>query len=149
MPLSAIQGLQSLVISNETQLKSYENDDSYSANQSTSQSQVNGQTTVSHTSDAYLKAADADDDFLRWKEEVRQAEAEAEALKSGTTKKTEVYLQSAKEEELNIQTDDADERPHTPPDGEQEFTDDDGTLYRWDHNLWAWVPQVCYGILKC
>lgn len=141
MPLSAIHELQSLVISNETQLKSYENDVSYSANQSTSQSQVNGQTTVSHTSDAYLKAADADDDFLRWKEEVRQAEAEAEALKSGKTKKTEVYLQSAKEEELNIQTDDADERPHTPPDGEQEFTDDDGTLYRWDHNLRAWVPQ--------
>lgn len=140
MPLSAIQELNSLVISNETELKLYENDVNYSANQSTSQPQVNGQTTVSHTSDAYLKASDADDDFLRWKEEVRQAEAEAEALKSGTTKRTEVYLQGAKEE-LKIQTDDADERPHTPPDGEQEFTDDDGTVYRWDHNLRAWVPQ--------
>jgi hypothetical protein len=149
MPLSSIQELHSLVISDETQLKSYENDVSYSENQSHSQPQFNGKTTASLTSDASLKASDSDDDFLRWKEEVRQAEAEAEALKSGKTKRAEVYVQSAKEEELETQTDDADERPRTPPEGEQEFTDDDGTVYRWDHNLRAWVPQVCYGILKC
>ncbi|MQL68823.1 hypothetical protein Taro_001111, partial [Colocasia esculenta] len=35
----------------------------------------------------------------------------------------------------------ADERPSTPPEGEQEFTDDDGTTYRWDRGLRAWVPQ--------
>jgi len=141
MPLSSIQELHSLVISDETQLKSYENDVSYSENQSHSQPQFNGKTTASLTSDASLKASDSDDDFLRWKEEVRQAEAEAEALKSGKTKRAEVYVQSAKEEELETQTDDADERPRTPPEGEQEFTDDDGTVYRWDHNLRAWVPQ--------
>lgn len=37
---------------------------------------------------------------------------------------------------------DIDERPTTPPDGEQEFTDDDGTTYKWDRGLRAWVPQV-------
>ncbi|CAN6471855.1 unnamed protein product [Victoria cruziana] len=36
---------------------------------------------------------------------------------------------------------DDDERPQTPPDGEEEFTDDDGTRYKWDHGLRAWVPQ--------
>ncbi|CAA7405314.1 unnamed protein product [Spirodela intermedia] len=36
---------------------------------------------------------------------------------------------------------DRDERPTTPPDGEQEFTDDDGTTYKWDRGLRAWVPQ--------
>ncbi|RZC55890.1 hypothetical protein C5167_014794 [Papaver somniferum] len=34
-----------------------------------------------------------------------------------------------------------DERPSTPPDGEEEFTDDDGTVYKWDRGLRAWVPQ--------
>lgn len=140
MPLSSIQELYSLVISNETQLNADEDDASYSANQSNSQPQVNGYTTTSYTSDASLKASDNDDDFLRWKEEVRQAEAEAEALMSGKTKRPEAYVHSVREE-LDTQIDDANERPHTPPDGEQEFTDDDGTVYRWDHNLRAWVPQ--------
>ncbi|KAL5707591.1 hypothetical protein ACHQM5_018480 [Ranunculus cassubicifolius] len=36
---------------------------------------------------------------------------------------------------------DADDRPSTPPDGEMEFTDDDGTHYKWDSRLRAWVPQ--------
>eukprot|EP00897_Mesotaenium_endlicherianum_P000914 jgi/Mesen1/10823/ME000093S10340 len=33
------------------------------------------------------------------------------------------------------------ERPATPPEGEREFVDDDGTLYRWDSQLRAWAPQ--------
>ncbi|XP_078447084.1 RNA binding (RRM/RBD/RNP motifs) family protein [Wolffia australiana] len=33
------------------------------------------------------------------------------------------------------------DRPTTPPDGEQEFTDDDGTTYKWDRSLRVWVPQ--------
>lgn len=140
MPLSSIQELYSLVISNETQLNADEDDASYSLNQSNSQPHVNGYTTTSHTSDASLKASDNDDDFLRWKEEVRQAEAEAEALMSGRKMKPEASVHSVREE-LETQIDDANERPHTPPDGEQEFTDDDGTVYRWDHNLRAWVPQ--------
>lgn len=34
------------------------------------------------------------------------------------------------------------DRPLTPPEGEEEFTDDDGTKYKWDRGLRAWVPQV-------
>lgn len=29
-----------------------------------------------------------------------------------------------------------------PPDGEDEFLDDDGTQYKWDRKLGVWVPQV-------
>lgn len=36
------------------------------------------------------------------------------------------------------------ERPTTPPEGEEEFTDDDGTPYKWDRVLRAWVPQVLF-----
>lgn len=65
-----------------------------------------------------------DDQFEHWKKEVTEAEAEAELLKDS-----------------NIQGDDL-ERPSTPPDGEEEFTDDDGTTYKWDKVIRAWVPQV-------
>uniref|UniRef100_A0A453CAV9 RRM domain-containing protein n=1 Tax=Aegilops tauschii subsp. strangulata TaxID=200361 RepID=A0A453CAV9_AEGTS len=37
--------------------------------------------------------------------------------------------------------DDPDERPASPPDGVEEFTDDDGTIYKWDRTLRAMVPQ--------
>ncbi|KAF3642642.1 hypothetical protein FXO37_22418 [Capsicum annuum] len=33
------------------------------------------------------------------------------------------------------------QRLSTPPDGENEFTDDDGTRYKWDKALKVWVPQ--------
>ncbi|KAL8544651.1 hypothetical protein ACS0TY_005039 [Phlomoides rotata] len=63
-------------------------------------------------------ASNEEDEFEKWQREVREAEAEAEA---------------------NINDDQ--ERPTTPPDGEEEFTDDDGTTYKWDRTLRAWVPQ--------
>lgn len=66
-----------------------------------------------------------DDEFEQWKKEVAEAEAEAEMLKK----------------DFNIEADDLD-RPSTPPDGEEEFTDDDGTTYKWDKGIRAWVPQV-------
>ncbi|CAM0148421.1 unnamed protein product [Urochloa decumbens] len=72
-------------------------------------------------------APDAEDDFEKFQKEVTEAEAEAEALKG-----------SAEDGDIN-QMDD--ERPATPPDGEEEFTDDDGTIYKWDRTLRAWVPQ--------
>jgi hypothetical protein len=59
------------------------------------------------------------DEFEKWQREVRQAEAEAE-------------------QEVN----DDQDRPSTPPEGEEEFTDDDGTVYKWDRILRAWAPQV-------
>lgn len=34
------------------------------------------------------------------------------------------------------------DRASSPPEGEDEFTDDDGTIYKWDKALRAWVPQV-------
>ncbi|GFP95776.1 hiv tat-specific factor 1 homolog, partial [Phtheirospermum japonicum] len=65
-------------------------------------------------------ASNEEDEFDKWQREVREAEAEAEA-------------------EANINDDQ--ERPTTPPEGEEEFTDDDGTTYKWDRSLKAWVPQ--------
>ncbi|KAL0317547.1 UNVERIFIED_CONTAM: HIV Tat-specific factor 1 [Sesamum angustifolium] len=59
-----------------------------------------------------------EDEFEKWQREVREAEAEAE---------------------VNINDDQ--DRPTTPPEGEEEFTDDDGTTYKWDRTLRAWVPQ--------
>ncbi|XP_042034328.1 splicing factor U2AF-associated protein 2-like isoform X1 [Salvia splendens] len=61
-----------------------------------------------------------EEEFEKWQREVREAEAAAEA-------------------EANL-NDDL-ERPSTPPEGEEEFTDDDGTRYKWDRTLKAWVPQ--------
>lgn len=34
------------------------------------------------------------------------------------------------------------DRASSPPEGEDEFTDDDGTRYKWDKALRAWAPQV-------
>lgn len=67
------------------------------------------------------------DEYEQWQKEVMEAEAQAQAemLKADSSK-----------------LDDDAERPSTPPDGEEEFTDDDGTTYKWDRGLRAWVPQV-------
>jgi HIV Tat-specific factor 1 len=75
-----------------------------------------------------------EDEFEKWKREVEEAEAEAEAerLKNGS-------LSGNTGDDLGI--DDPD-RVLSPPDGEDEFTDDDGTTYKWDGSLRAWVPQV-------
>lgn len=73
-----------------------------------------------------------EDEFEKWKREVKEAEAEAERLKNG-------YLSGNTGDDLGI--DDPD-RALSPPDGEDEFTDDDGTTYKWDGSLRAWVPQV-------
>lgn len=70
-----------------------------------------------------------DDEFEKWQKEVREAEAEAEA-----------EAEFMKHDPL-VGNDDQD-RPSTPPEGEEEFTDDDGTTYKWDRGLRAWVPQV-------
>ncbi|TVT97962.1 hypothetical protein EJB05_56762 [Eragrostis curvula] len=68
-----------------------------------------------------------EDDFAKFQQEGTEAEAEVEALKG-----------SAEDGNANQEVD---ERPATPPDGEEEFTDDDGTIYKWDRTLRAWVPQ--------
>uniref|UniRef100_A0A7C8ZS16 GYF domain-containing protein n=1 Tax=Opuntia streptacantha TaxID=393608 RepID=A0A7C8ZS16_OPUST len=54
----------------------------------------------------------------------------------------EKFQKEVKEAEAELQTDDFDQdRPSTPPEGEEEFTDDDGTTYKWDRSLRVWVPQ--------
>ncbi|KAK3136063.1 hypothetical protein QOZ80_5BG0427520 [Eleusine coracana subsp. coracana] len=68
-----------------------------------------------------------EDDLEKFQKEIVEAEAEVDALKG-----------SADDGDVNQELD---ERPGTPPDGEEEFTDDDGTIYKWDRTLRAWVPQ--------
>ncbi|KAF0891805.1 hypothetical protein E2562_010988 [Oryza meyeriana var. granulata] len=73
-----------------------------------------------------------EDDFDKFQKEVIEAEAEVEALKDKSA-----------DSDLNQEcgADDPDDRPAAPPDGEEEFTDDDGTVYKWDRVLRAWAPQ--------
>ncbi|GMI78852.1 EARLY FLOWERING 9 [Hibiscus trionum] len=75
--------------------------------------------------------ADGSDEFEKWQREIREAEAEAERLKNGSVSRSTGD---------DFSFDDQD-RPLTPPEGEEEFTDDDGTRYKWDRGLRAWVPQ--------
>ncbi|CAM8960158.1 unnamed protein product [Rhodiola kirilowii] len=74
-----------------------------------------------------------ENEFERWQEEVRKAETEAQAemQNPGSTFK-------AVDDISNL---DDDERPNSPPEGEDEFVDDDGTKYKWDRGIRAWVPQ--------
>ena len=76
-------------------------------------------------------APDVDDDFAKFQKEVTEAEKEVK----GSAEVGDVDRQD-------------DERPATPPDGEEEFTDDDGTIYKWDCTLRAWVPQVSSALLS-
>ncbi|KAL6146975.1 hypothetical protein ACLB2K_057650 [Fragaria x ananassa] len=55
--------------------------------------------------------SDNDDDFEKWQKQITEAE-QADS-----------------------------DRPSTPPEGEEEFIDDDGTQYKWDRGLRAWVPE--------
>ncbi|VAH33791.1 unnamed protein product [Triticum turgidum subsp. durum] len=75
---------------------------------------------------------ETEDDFEKFQKEVIEAESEVEGLKAkaadGDLSKEHVI-------------DDPDERPASPPDGVEEFTDDDGTIYKWDRTLRAMVPQ--------
>lgn len=76
-----------------------------------------------------------DDDFTKWQKEVQ----EAEALKNGTSSSSLVDKDEGVYEGTKIDTDN---QPSTPPDGEDEFTDDDGSTYKWDRTVRKWVPQV-------
>ncbi|KAH9689808.1 RRM domain-containing protein [Citrus sinensis] len=72
-----------------------------------------------------------DDEFEKWQREVREAEIEAERLKNGSASDSVGGYMGR---------DDHDGVPASP-EGEDEFTDDDGTRYKWDRGLRAWVPQ--------
>ncbi|KAF8064756.1 hypothetical protein N665_1169s0014 [Sinapis alba] len=77
------------------------------------------------------KQASTEDEFEKWQKEIKEAEEEAERLKNGSVSGS-------------VGTDlveDNQERPSSPPEGEDEFTDDDGTRYKWDKALRVWAPQ--------
>lgn len=80
----------------------------------------------------YVGPADDVDEFEKWQREIKEAEAQVEGSEFGSF---------SREVGGGVAVADS-ERPSTPPDGEEEFTDDDGTNYKWDRNLRAWVPQV-------
>ncbi|XP_027365394.1 splicing factor U2AF-associated protein 2 isoform X2 [Abrus precatorius] len=71
------------------------------------------------------------DEFERWQKEIKEAEAQVEgSVFGGFSGNVDGSVAGA---DL--------ERPSTPPEGEEEFIDDDGTKYNWDRNLRVWVPQ--------
>lgn len=72
----------------------------------------------------------SDDEFEKWQREVR----ESEAVGSNNGSLSVSVGADFEEDDHN--------RPSTPPEGEEEFVDDDGTRYKWDRGLRAWVPQV-------
>jgi len=76
-----------------------------------------------------VASASTEDEFEKWQREIKDAEAEAERLKNGSVSGTELV-------------EDDHERASSPPEGEDEFTDDDGTKYKWDRARRVWVPQV-------
>lgn len=84
---------------------------------------MNCKVRVALTASCYFLAASTEDEFEKWQKEIQEAEAEAERLKNGAVE-------------------DDQDRPSSPPEGEDEFTDDDGTRYKWDKALRAWAPQV-------
>lgn len=94
---------------------------------------------VSHFLILFADLPDEDDDFTKWQKEVQEAEAAAEALKNGTTMSVLAEGGEGLQEGAGLG---ADDQPTTPPDGEEEFTDDDGSTYKWDRALRKWVPQV-------
>ncbi|RDY05479.1 HIV Tat-specific factor 1-like protein, partial [Mucuna pruriens] len=84
-----------------------------------------------HGPDSSTTVSVPDDEFERWQKEIQEAEAQVEGSEFGSFS-----------DNVGGSVAGADsERPSTPPEGEEEFTDDDGTVYKWDRNLRAWVPQ--------
>ncbi len=101
-----------------------------------------------------VQQVDVDDDFARWQEEIRQAEEEAEAMKAGKGRRYHADFRKREGETKAqwtmpaVEAKEEEERPQNPPEGEEEFIDDDGTVYRWDHALKAWAPQVLLLLLS-
>lgn len=107
---------------------------------------------VMEQSSANGQATDVDDDYLRWQEEIRLAEEEAEAMKAGKSHRyhkdfrkqvdfAEDPVAAAVEEEPVVEA--------SAPEVETEFTDDDGTVYKWDPYRNAWIPQASPEIPLC
>lgn len=91
---------------------------------------------------------DVDDDYLKWQEEIRLAEEEAQALKAGKThryhKDFRKQVEFSQSDSPAVVEDSAEPEPEAsaPAEAETEFTDDDGTVYKWDPYRNAWIPQA-------
>ena len=100
-----------------------------------------------------LDGGDGEDDFIRWQEEIRKAEEEAARLKARTGKHGAVAASFVDSRSKNNEIIDGTDIPVSPPKGEEEFTDDDGTTYRWNRARRVWVPEVdhliCHRISVC
>ncbi|XP_054823905.1 splicing factor U2AF-associated protein 2-like [Prosopis cineraria] len=69
-------------------------------------------------------------EFERWQNEIKEAEAQFEGSEFGSVSG-----------DVGAEIGGDSDRPSTPPEGEEEFTDDDGTKYKWNKNLRVWIPQ--------
>ncbi|KAJ7534422.1 hypothetical protein O6H91_13G093700 [Diphasiastrum complanatum] len=150
-PLSSIEDLHSFLKTHGSTLKTSVNAEQIS-------SEKNGEVVPNEqgfsVKDRVADEGNEDDDYRKWQEEIRKAEEEAEALKSGRggrgrkVEREKIPAENKRIEEAAI-TVDADEQLQEeavewregPAEEEQEFTDDDGTVYRWDSHLQVWVPQ--------
>lgn len=99
---------------------------------------------------AAAASTDVDDDYLRWQEEIRLAEEEAEAMKAGKLhryhkdfrKQVEFAAEAPVVTAAPVEEEAAVVEASAAPEAETEFTDDDGTVYKWDPDRYAWVPQA-------
>lgn len=140
-PLSSIVELRLPVISQNPEIETLHSGASHPGDCDEQSSAVPEQ--IGGKGEESLATEDDDDDFKRWQEEIKKAEEEAALLKAGKKNGGVRFklTDNAKVEGSENAPGNDEERPATPLEGEEEFTDDDGTLYRWDHERKAWVPQ--------
>lgn len=136
--LSSIDELKSPVITQNSRLHQTSHNPEHPHNE------LDGQALLSRqdTKELPLPPGNEDEDFLKWQEEIRKAEEEQARMKSGKGRSggrtsSITYV----EKPVSGPVEKEEERPATPPQGEREFTDDDGTTYRWDYGRKVWVPQ--------
>ena len=132
-----------VIINNPKLAKRNELDDTQNAVIASENAAITSENAVQN--DAAVKVldrGDGEDDFIRWQEEIRKAEEEAARLKARTGKHGAVAASFVDSRSKNNEIIDGTDTPVSPPKGEEEFTDDDGTTYRWNHARRVWVPQV-------
>eukprot|EP00252_Welwitschia_mirabilis_P007474 TRINITY_DN18864_c0_g1_i1.p1 TRINITY_DN18864_c0_g1~~TRINITY_DN18864_c0_g1_i1.p1 ORF type:complete len:520 (-),score=142.31 TRINITY_DN18864_c0_g1_i1:396-1955(-) len=135
MPLSSIHDLYTIIALSRDQGESLQNVSSISLPQC--DRNLQGQLFSDN-----FETSDNNDDFRRWQHEMKQIQSDTDISKAEEKGELDIWaLRNGGRLDTQAHTDDAGERPDIPPDGEEEFTDDDGTVYKWDRTLRAWVPQ--------
>ena len=90
------------------------------------------------------------DEMALFAQEVRKAEEEADRLRGGNKKGMvgkPVMIAAAPQKKVDLERK-TEEGGIPPPEGEEEFVDDDGTKYSWDRKIGSWVPQVIFSNSK-